>query len=181
MSNKMLKLYAAILVLSLLFIAACTTPSAQAPEKSTATPSSSGEEVPVATDTGKVTETTETKADATSETKSESNTETTTDTVEPSSQTAASATNVKEISMTAKAWAFEPSTIELNKGDKVKLTVTATDVKHGISIFGINKRLEPNKPEVIEFTADEVGEFPFFCTVFCGDGHSGMKGKVIVR
>lgn len=90
---------------------------------------------------------------------------------------------VKEFKMTAKQFAFEPATIEVNKGDMVKLIVTSTDVPHGISIpeYGINERLDPGKPVTIEFTAEKEGTFTAFCSVFCGSGHSGMKGKIIVR
>ncbi len=90
---------------------------------------------------------------------------------------------VKEFKMTAKQFAFEPSTIEVNKGDKVRLTVTSSDVPHGIAIpeYGINERLEPGKPSTIEFTAVKQGTFTAYCSVFCGSGHSGMKGKIIVR
>ena len=90
---------------------------------------------------------------------------------------------VKEFKMTAKQFAFEPSTIEVNKGDRVRLIVTSTDVPHGIAIteYGINQRLEPGKPVTIEFTADKQGTFTAFCSVLCGSGHLGMKGKIIVR
>ena len=90
---------------------------------------------------------------------------------------------VKEFKMTAKQFSFEPSTIEVNKGDKVRLIVTSTDVPHGISIpeYGINERLDPGKEVKIEFTADKEGTFTAFCSVFCGSGHSKMKGKIIVK
>ena len=90
---------------------------------------------------------------------------------------------VKEFKMTAKQFAFEPSTIEVNKGDKVRIIVTSTDVSHGISIpeYGINERLEPGKPVNIEFTASKSGTFTAFCSVFCGSGHQSMKGKIIVK
>ena len=90
---------------------------------------------------------------------------------------------IKEIKVTAKQFAFEPSTIEVNKGDKVKLIVTSVDVPHGIAIpeYGINERIDPGKPVTIEFTADKEGTFTAFCSVFCGSGHSNMKGKIIVR
>ena len=90
---------------------------------------------------------------------------------------------VKEFKITAKQFAFEPSTIEVNKGDKVRLIVTSTDVPHGIAIkeYGINERLDVGKPVTIEFTADKQGIFTAFCSVFCGSGHGNMKGKIIVK
>ena len=90
---------------------------------------------------------------------------------------------VVEVQMTAKQWEFDPSTIEVNKGDHVKLTVESIDVKHGFNLpeFGINEELEPGKSVVIEFDATKEGEFQFICSVFCGDGHPQMKGNLIVR
>ena len=90
---------------------------------------------------------------------------------------------VKEFKMTAKQFEFDPSTIEVNKGDKVRLIVTSTDVPHGIAIpeYGINQRLDVGKPATIEFTAEKSGSFAAFCSVACGAGHRDMKGKIIVH
>lgn len=101
----------------------------------------------------------------------------------PVPQVSASSGAVKEIKITAKQFQFEPSTIEVNKGDKVRLIVTSIDVPHGISIpeYSINERLDPGKPKTIEFTADKQGTFTAFCSVFCGSGHSNMKGKIVVK
>ena len=102
---------------------------------------------------------------------------------EQKTQTTAPSGEVKEFRMTAKQFQFEPSTIEVSKGDKVRLIVTSADVPHGIAIpeYGINERLDPGKPKTIEFTADKEGTFTAFCSVFCGSGHSNMKGKIIVK
>ena len=89
----------------------------------------------------------------------------------------------KEFKMTAKQFQFDPATIEVNKGDRVRLIVTSVDVPHGIGIpeYDINERLDPGKPVTIEFTADKQGTFTAYCSVFCGSGHSNMKGKIIVK
>ena len=91
--------------------------------------------------------------------------------------------NVKEFKLTARQFSFEPGIIEVNKGDEVRLVITSMDVPHGFSIaeYGINERLDVGKPATIEFTADKEGTFTAFCSVFCGSGHSNMKGKLIVR
>ncbi len=90
---------------------------------------------------------------------------------------------IREFTVTAKQWKFEPSTIEVNQGDLVRLGVTSIDVTHGISIpgYGINERLSPGQTVNIEFVADRKGTFPFACSVSCGVGHSGMGGKLIVN
>ncbi|HLC73480.1 MAG TPA: cupredoxin domain-containing protein [Candidatus Nanoarchaeia archaeon] len=87
------------------------------------------------------------------------------------------------INMKARKWEFEPSTITVKKGDKVKLLITGEDVKHGFKLtdFNINEDIEPGKTTTIEFTADKIGTFSFMCSVFCGSGHSDMEGKLIVE
>lgn len=91
--------------------------------------------------------------------------------------------SVKEFTMTAKQWSFEPSTITVNKGDTVELTIKSIDVTHGFALpeFGINKNLKPGETVNVEFVADKTGTFSFFCSVSCGAGHSDMIGKLIVQ
>ena len=90
---------------------------------------------------------------------------------------------VVEIDMIAKRWDFNPSTMTVNEGDKVKLNIKSIDVTHGFRIFefGVSERLTPGKTTTVEFIADKKGEYTFFCTVPCGKGHNGMRGKLIVE
>ncbi|NOZ81340.1 MAG: hypothetical protein GXP63_06745 [DPANN group archaeon] len=101
-----------------------------------------------------------------------------------SAQTAStgSAGGVKEITMTARNWKFEPNIIRVKKGDRVKLSITSVDVTHGFNLpaFGINENLEPGKTVTVEFVADKTGTFPFACSVYCGQGHSSMTGELVV-
>ena len=89
----------------------------------------------------------------------------------------------KKFEMTAKKFEFVPSTIIVNRGDVVQLHITSTDVTHGFALsdFGINERLEPGERVTVEFVASKVGTFTFSCSVFCGPGHGGMKGQLIVK
>ena len=93
------------------------------------------------------------------------------------------AEQVKTFTLTAKKWDFIPSTISVKKGDTVKLKIESIDVSHGFALpdFGINERLEPGDIVEIEFVADKTGTFTFFCSVQCGSGHSGIKGKLVVE
>ncbi len=114
-------------------------------------------------------------------------TETTLTTTEPFTTTIITTTQpiseVKEFMISAKRFDFTPSTITMDKGDQVRLKITSTDVTHGFAIdeYGIDERLPPNQEVVIEFTADKAGTFTFYCSVFCGSGHSTMKGQLIVE
>ncbi len=86
------------------------------------------------------------------------------------------------VKMTAKKYDFDPATVTVTRGQPVRIEATAIDHDHGIEIkeFGVKQRLEKGKMTVIEFTPDKVGEFTFHCSVFCGMGHRGMKGKLVV-
>ncbi len=89
----------------------------------------------------------------------------------------------KTIALTAKQWEFLPSSITVTKGTKVKLQITSTDVTHGFSLpdFNVSVALNPGEVKNVEFVADKTGTFSFACSVFCGDGHSSMKGTLIVQ
>jgi len=90
---------------------------------------------------------------------------------------------VREFTMTAKNYVFDPGVITVKKGEKVRLIITATDRDHGIKLdaFDVNQVLKKGDPTTIEFTADKVGTFEFKCSVYCGMGHRKMKGKLVVE
>lgn len=94
----------------------------------------------------------------------------------------ASAAETKVIKMTAEKYKFTPETINVNLGDKVVLEVSAIDTEHGfgLSAFNIDQKLPKGQTVRIEFVADKKGEFTFKCTSFCGWGHFGMSGKLVV-
>ena len=93
------------------------------------------------------------------------------------------APGVREFTMTAKNYEFDPGVITMKKGEKVRLIITATDRDHGIKIdaFDIDQVLKKGAPTTIEFTASKSGTFEFKCSVYCGMGHRKMKGKLIVE
>ena len=102
----------------------------------------------------------------------------------PQEDAAAAATgDVKEFTITASKWQFEPSKIVVKKGDRVKLHITSTDVKHGfgISEYDINEDLPVGQTADVQFIADKSGSFMFYCSVFCGAGHGSMRGELVVE
>lgn len=84
--------------------------------------------------------------------------------------------------VTAKQWSFSPTTITVKKGDRVRLSITSVDVRHGFALptFDISETLQPGQTTTVEFSADQAGSFSFFCNVFCGDGHGAMTGTLVV-
>jgi len=107
---------------------------------------------------------------------------------------------VQVVEMTAKKYAYSPEEIRVKKGTRVHLKIRATDRTHGFKIQlypegtpekgepglriadnQINFKLEENQERTIEFVAERPGTYIFRCSVFCGMGHRGMNGKVIVE
>jgi len=96
---------------------------------------------------------------------------------------------VRVFNVTASQWEFNPNPIVVNKGDTVVLRITATFEKdptfrqHGflLEVYGIEKVLDAGTTVEVKFVADKTGTFNFFCTIFCGVGHSTMRAQFIVR
>ena len=89
---------------------------------------------------------------------------------------------VREIRMEASQFEFDPETIVVYEGETVEIAAVSTDVTHGFGLeeYDIDQVLEPGEEETIRFTAEEPGTYTFRCTVFCGAGHGGMQGELIV-
>jgi len=94
-----------------------------------------------------------------------------------------SRTVLKEITIVAKECAFEPDTIEIEKGDTLVLKVSSKDYPAGFKMisFGIDEYVSPKKDVIVKIHADTAGEFDFFSNVPCKKGNSKMRGKVIVK
>jgi heme/copper-type cytochrome/quinol oxidase subunit 2 len=89
----------------------------------------------------------------------------------------------RTIEMTAEHFHFTPEIVRVRQGTFVTINVKAIDGTHGFSLgaFGIDERIEENETKAIEFYAGEKGEYGFRCSHFCGIGHLGMTGKIIVE
>jgi plastocyanin len=107
--------------------------------------------------------------------------------------------NVQVIEMIARKYEFSPSPVHVKKGARVQLKIRAIDREHGFKINVYPDRADTKEPPglvftshqdcwklekgqvtVIEFVANEAGSYPFKCCHFCGFGHMGMKGQLIV-
>ena len=78
---------------------------------------------------------------------------------------------------------FDPERLEVNKGDRVMLTITSADVGHGFALpeFGINEKIAPEESITVDFIADVKGEHEFFESVYSGKGWKDMKGTFVVN
>lgn len=93
------------------------------------------------------------------------------------SSSAASPSGVREIAVEARRFSFSPAVVRVKEGERVKLVITNTDTTHGIIIPEFNARGR----ESLEFTAGRKGTYTFYCATYCGTGHSGMQGTLIVE
>jgi cytochrome c oxidase subunit 2 len=88
------------------------------------------------------------------------------------------------IKITAKKFEYSPNEIKIKKGVPVILEFTSLDRVHGFTIptlGNIRATIEPGKVTRVPITAPKAGTYNFHCDVFCGDGHEGMTGKIIVE
>lgn len=91
--------------------------------------------------------------------------------------------DVKTIDVTASRFHFEPATITVAEGDRVRLRLHSADRTHGFAIKALHVKAPiPKSGEAVtvEFVADQAGSFNITCSEYCGTGHGGMKGKLVV-
>ena len=92
------------------------------------------------------------------------------------------AENEQVIQITAKRFEYSPKEITVKKGVPVVLEFASQDRLHGFVCPGLGIRMDirPGKVNTLRFTPDKAGTFPFHCDNFCGSGHEGMRGTIIV-
>lgn len=92
--------------------------------------------------------------------------------------------HTEEIIIKASNWYFEPEEIRVSAGTRVKIILEGVSGTHAFALpeLGVkSEAVKPGETTTVEFNADKKGEFSFKCSVFCGEGHSGMLGKFIVE
>ncbi len=69
-------------------------------------------------------------------------------------------------------------------GEPIKLVMSAekTSFLHGLFIpdFRVKSDVSPHRYSQMWFVENNQGVYDYYCTEYCGAGHSGMNGKVIV-
>jgi cytochrome c oxidase subunit 2 len=91
--------------------------------------------------------------------------------------------NVPVVTITAQQWSFSPNEVVLQKGVAVDLQITSHDVHHGFNLPDFNVRADvvPGSAATVRITPDKAGTFLFHCDYYCGSGHEGMSGQIVVR
>ena len=89
----------------------------------------------------------------------------------------------RKVTVSAHKYAFSPGRIVVHKDDLVRVSFSTDDIPHSFTIdkYRIAKRVEPGKPIVFEFRADQPGRFPIYCNLSVDDGCKKMVGELIVE
>ena len=96
----------------------------------------------------------------------------------------AGAAEERVIAVRAEKWNFVPDQIEIAQGETVVFEFTAPEVIMGFAAadFGIRTDIPPGPPTRLRLTANKPpGRYLFSCDVFCGSGHEGMDGVIVVK
>ena len=84
---------------------------------------------------------------------------------------------VTTVSMEAGSFYFKPNKITVKKGDKVKVVITSKDMMHNFNIDELKVKsalVKVGETSTVEFIADKVGSFEFYCSV----GQHRKNGQV---
>jgi cytochrome c oxidase subunit II len=106
----------------------------------------------------------------------------------------------RRLTITAHKYAYDPSTIEVNRGDTLHIRLVSTDVTHGFYLEGYDldakvrredptfwvrhpsaKDSEYEAVEEVSLVARRAGKFRYRCSITCGYMHPFMNGILIVR
>ncbi len=78
---------------------------------------------------------------------------------------------------------WQPDTIRVHLGERVRLRISSTDVVHGFAVPALGIQVDeilPGHVEEVEFVASRAGRFPFACTRWCSVDHWRMRGVIEV-
>ena len=91
--------------------------------------------------------------------------------------------NIKEFSVNMGAFYYKPSTMSVNVGDTVKITLTNDGGMHDFVLDEFNVKsavIQTGETTTVTFVADKVGTYEFYCSV--GDHRAkGMVGTLTVK
>ena len=101
----------------------------------------------------------------------------------PTEEAPAEDSGVNEVTVKASNYKFESNTINVKKGETLKITLFSEEGSHNMFIEGYNQKtdtISSSDIEIMEFVADQSGSFEYWCKV---PGHKalGMKGVLIVE
>src|SRR3989304_3686905 len=75
---------------------------------------------------------------------------------------------VKEFTVTGKNFSFDPPTLSVSQGDKVRITFKNMEGFHDVTLrefSAATKQIRSGEEDIVEFTADKAGTFEYYCSV----------------
>ncbi|WP_448192891.1 hypothetical protein [Azospirillum sp. sgz301742] len=89
-----------------------------------------------------------------------------------------------DIYLMAQKFAYTPDVLHLRVGQTYRFRMMAEDITHGTSIqLGAASRiirLRPNTVTEQTITFTKPGKYLVYCTVYCGQAHDAMQGRIVV-
>lgn len=88
-----------------------------------------------------------------------------------------------ELVMISQIWSFYPNEVRIPVGSTLEIVSTSRDVIHGLRIRGtnVNVMLIPGEISRVAHTFRRAGEYLMVCHEYCGVGHQGMFGRILVE
>lgn len=89
----------------------------------------------------------------------------------------------RTIDVTVTDWSFEPSTITVRQGEKVRLRLRGEKGIHSLLVadLGLNVRVAPGQETFVDVPTAKAGMFGGRCGVPCGPGHRDMNFTIVVE
>jgi plastocyanin len=102
----------------------------------------------------------------------------------PSPKETAEPVQPADVRAEASLWEWKLSQTEFKAGTPIHFSVLSKEGVHGFKIVGtdVNLIIAPNEDvKNVTWTPDKPGEYTIKCSQFCGEGHSTMETKIIVK
>lgn len=92
------------------------------------------------------------------------------------------AEGARRIEVEATSFAFDPDEIRVESGEDIAIVLTSVDILHDFTIDELDAHVAADGGETEEggFTADETGEYAYYCSV-AGHREAGMEGTLVVE
>jgi cytochrome c oxidase subunit 2 len=105
-----------------------------------------------------------------------------------SAHAATTRTDIQNIDLSAKSWAYELSSREIEAGRPVRFSGRSTDTMHGFAVYHPDGRmlftmmLMPglSKPTSLVHTFNEPGKYKVRCLEYCGVAHHAMQDELTI-
>ncbi len=87
------------------------------------------------------------------------------------------------INISAGSYFYDPSLVRVKKGERVKIVLSARDTMHDVNIDELGLKIPATRPgetNFVEFTAEKVGEYEYYCSL-SQHRKFGQVGKLVIE